>query len=74
MQRLKKLTSFVRTFTVEREARGDEESRQIPKKVPFRVIYCTGWEDDYPPKDLEVREKNRVPVALQMASGAVLQC
>ena len=26
----------------------------MPKKVPFRVIYCVGWEDDYPPKDLEV--------------------
>lgn len=28
--------------------------RSMPKKVPFRVVYCTGWEDDYPPKDLEV--------------------
>lgn len=35
----------------------DAESRQMPKKVPLRVIYCTGWEDDYPPKDLEVREE-----------------
>ena len=30
----------------------------MPKKVPFKVVYCTGWEDDYPPKDLEVRAAN----------------
>ena len=44
----------------------------MPKKVPFRVIYCTGWEDDYPPKDLEVWERERALAAFQMASGAVL--
>ena len=38
----------------------------MPKKVPFRVIYCTGWEDDYPPKDLEVT------VVASLACGAVL--
>lgn len=27
----------------------------MPKKVPFKVVYCSGWEDDYSPKDLEVR-------------------
>ena len=27
----------------------------MPKKILFRVVYSTGWEDDYPPKDLEVR-------------------
>jgi len=26
----------------------------MPKKVPFKVVYCSGWEDDYSPKDLEV--------------------
>lgn len=42
----------------------------MPKKVPFKVVYCTGWEDDYPPKDLEVRAANsfddefRVTVAM----------
>ena len=29
----------------------------MPKKVSFKVVYCTGWEDDYPPKDLEVRDE-----------------
>lgn len=43
----------------------------MPKKIPFRVIYCTGWEDDYPPKDLEVWERDRSPAATQIASSAV---
>lgn len=28
----------------------------MPKKVPFRVVANSGWEDEYPAKDLEVRK------------------
>ena len=46
---------------------------KMPKKVPFRVIYCTGWEDDYPPKDLEVRRTGTVSWSVaSLACGAVL--
>ena len=40
----------------------------MPKKVSFKVVYCTGWEDDYPPKDLEVRDELLFKQALCMVA------
>ena len=37
---------------------------EMPKKISFRVVYCTGYEDDFPPKDLEVSFKTPEVVLL----------
>ncbi len=50
----------------------------MPKKIQFRVVYCTGWEDDYPPKDLEVswrelRVTHLFTIALHLGTQSIHQ-
>ena len=35
---------------------------EMPRKVPFKVVHCSGWDDEFAPKDLEVRAKTQTQI------------